>query len=252
MRWMVRGDIDGFFGLALDNLVQLILIDQLCRHVLGFPDALLYSRVLPGVAVSLLVGNVYYAWQARRLALRERRDDVCALPYGINTVSLFAHVFLVMLPAKALATAAGAPDPARVAWQAGLFATLSSGLIELAAAPIAERVRKATPRAAVGGEGRLEPGLTFRQARRERNLQVGHAVLGAATLGAATLGAAALGAVVAVPPVVQAAANTAIAMRTTSHLARVVPLSIMRSPPQMTAHHVAAPWDDDAPTHGGT
>src|SRR4029078_406045 len=44
---------------------------------------------------------------------------------------------------------AGAPDPARVAWQAGLFATLSSGLIELAAAPIAERVRKATPRAAL-------------------------------------------------------------------------------------------------------
>ncbi len=28
MRWMVRGDIDGFFGLALDNLVQLLLIDS--------------------------------------------------------------------------------------------------------------------------------------------------------------------------------------------------------------------------------
>src|SRR5207248_7094751 len=40
-------------------------------------------------------------------------------------------------------------DPARVAWQAGLFATLWSGVIELAAAPFAERVRKATPRAAL-------------------------------------------------------------------------------------------------------
>ena len=29
MRWIVRGDIDGFFGLALDNLVQLLLIDAL-------------------------------------------------------------------------------------------------------------------------------------------------------------------------------------------------------------------------------
>ena len=36
MRWFVRGDIDGFFGLALDNLVQLLLIDALCRCVLGF------------------------------------------------------------------------------------------------------------------------------------------------------------------------------------------------------------------------
>jgi adenine/guanine/hypoxanthine permease len=149
MRWLVRGDIDGFFGLALDNLVQLILIDTLCRSVLGFPDALLYGRVLPGVAVSLLVGNLYYAWQARRLARQHGRTDFCALPYGINTVSLFGFVFLVMLPAKLTAQAAGAADPARVAWQAGLAATVGSGLIELLGAFVAERIRRATPRAAL-------------------------------------------------------------------------------------------------------
>ena len=26
MPWLVRGDIDGFFGLAIDNLVQLLVI----------------------------------------------------------------------------------------------------------------------------------------------------------------------------------------------------------------------------------
>src|SRR5882757_1712666 len=149
MPWLVRGDIDGFFGLALDNLVQLLLIDTLCRFVLGFPPELVYGRVLPGAAVSILLGNVFYAVQARRLAERTGRTDVCALPYGINTVSLIAHVFLVMLPAKALATAAGAPDPVRVAWQAGLVACLGSGIIELVCAPIAERIRQATPRAAL-------------------------------------------------------------------------------------------------------
>ena len=97
--FLVRGDIDGFFGLALDNLVQLLLIDSLCRIVLGMPPELLYGRILPGAAVSLVVGNVFYAWQARRLAARTGRTDVCALPYGINTVSLFGHVFLIMLPA---------------------------------------------------------------------------------------------------------------------------------------------------------
>jgi len=149
VRWFVRGDIDGFFGLALDNLVQLLLIDALCRTVLGFDDALLHGRVLPGVAMSLIVGNLFYAWQARRLGEREGRDDVCALPYGINTVSLFAHVFLVMLPAKLAATAAGADDPTRIAWQAGLVATLGSGAIELGGAFVADRLRKATPRAAL-------------------------------------------------------------------------------------------------------
>ena len=149
MRWMVRGDIDGFFGLALDNLVQLLLIDALCRHVLAFPPELIYGRVLPGVAVSLLVGNLYYARQAMRLGRTTGRSDVCALPYGINTVSLFGYVFLVMLPAKIAATAAGAPDPARAAWHAGLVACLGSGLIELGGSMVAERLRRATPRAAL-------------------------------------------------------------------------------------------------------
>ena len=148
-RSFVRGDIDGFFGLALDNLVQLLLIDTLCRSVLGFPSDLIYGRILPGAAVSILVGNLAYARQARRLAERTGRTDVCALPYGINTVSLIAHVFLIMLPAKLLAEQAGAPDPARVAWQAGLLATFFSGVIEIAAAFVGERVRKATPRAAL-------------------------------------------------------------------------------------------------------
>ena len=149
MRWIVRGDIDGFFGLALDNLVQLLLIDGLCRFVLGFSPELIHGRVLPGAAVSILIGNLAYSYQARSLAARTGRTDVCALPYGINTVSLIAHVFLVMLPAKALAIRAGAADPALVAWQAGLLATLCSGVIELAGAFVAERVRKATPRAAL-------------------------------------------------------------------------------------------------------
>lgn len=149
MRWMVRGDVDGFFGLALDNLVQLLLIDALCRGVLGFPETLVSGRILPAAALSLIVGNLFYSWQAMKLARATGRTDVCALPYGINTVSLFAYVFLVMLPAKLAAQAAGDPDPARVAWQAGLAACLGSGAIELAGAFFAERVRRATPRAAL-------------------------------------------------------------------------------------------------------
>ena len=118
MNWFVRGDIDGFFGLALDNLVQLLLIDTLCRFVLGFPPELIYGRVLPGAAMSILAGNLFYAFQAKKLAERTGRTDVCALPYGINTVSLIAHVFLVMLPAKALATRREPDRPRLPRWRA--------------------------------------------------------------------------------------------------------------------------------------
>lgn len=157
MRWFSRGDLDGFFGLALDNLVQLLLIKFLWEGLLQgdyHPEPhenLLYTRVLPGVAVSLLIGNLFYAWQARRLAQRTNRDDVCALPYGINTVSVFAHVLLVMLPARIAALTMGASpkEALEVAWQAGLVACFGSGLIEFLGAFGAEYIRKMTPRAAL-------------------------------------------------------------------------------------------------------
>jgi adenine/guanine/hypoxanthine permease len=149
MRWFVRGDVDGFFGLALDNLVQLLVLSALCKTVLGFSDALVFGRVLPGAAVSLLVGNLFYAWQAIQLGRSAGRGDVCALPYGINTVSLFAYVFLVMLPARLAAEAAGDPDPSRVAWHAGLVACFGSGAIELVGSLVSERIRRSTPRAAL-------------------------------------------------------------------------------------------------------
>jgi AGZA family xanthine/uracil permease-like MFS transporter len=145
------GDLDGFFGLAVDNLIQFLLILGLCGGVLGFERALLLDSVLPGAAVSMLVGNLYYARQARLLAARTGRGDVTALPYGINTVSLFAYVFLVMLPVKVTALAAGASaaGAARTAWQIGLAACFLCGAIELVGAPLADWVRRNTPRAAL-------------------------------------------------------------------------------------------------------
>jgi AGZA family xanthine/uracil permease-like MFS transporter len=150
-RWFVRGDLDGFFGLALDNLIQLLLIVAFCKGYLGFGDDLLYGRVLPAVGLSLLVGNLFYAWQGRQLARREGRADVCALPYGINTVSLFVYVFLVMLPVRIeVEQATGdAALAAETAWHAGLIACFGSGLIELFGAFVVDRLRKHVPRAAL-------------------------------------------------------------------------------------------------------
>ena len=149
MKAFVKGDIDGFLGLALDNVVQILIIISLCQGVLGFDDALVYGTILPGVAVSFLVGNMLYARAALQLARDTGRDDVCALPYGINTPIMIAYVFLVMLPAKQLAIAAGMADPNRAAWQAGLCACFACGLIELSGSLVAERIRRVTPRAAM-------------------------------------------------------------------------------------------------------
>jgi adenine/guanine/hypoxanthine permease len=146
-----QGDVDGFFGLAIDNLIQFLLILALCTQVLGFPVSLVLQTILPGAALSIVIGNFFYAWQSQRLSAASGRRDVTALPYGINTVSLFAFVLLVMLPVKLAAQNAGIaePDAARLAWQLGLAACFLSALIELAGALVAERVRRSTPRAAL-------------------------------------------------------------------------------------------------------
>jgi adenine/guanine/hypoxanthine permease len=141
--WFVRKDLDGFFGLMIDNLIQLILIVTLCRELIRLPDEYIFGKILPGAAISILVGNFFYAWQARQLARETGREDVTALPYGINTVSLFAFVFFIMLP-----IVQETKDPVW-AWKVGLVACFFNGVIEIAAAFIAESVRRVTPRAAL-------------------------------------------------------------------------------------------------------
>ncbi len=165
MRWFSRGDGEGFVVAFVNNLVQLLILAPLCTGVLGFSPELIYGRILPGVAISFLVGNLFYAWQAMQLAKREGRTDVTALPYGISTPGLFAHVFLVMLPAKQLAIAQGLPDPERFAWHAGLVACFLGGLLEFGGSFVAEKIRRHTPVAAMlatlGGVGLGFLGLAF-------------------------------------------------------------------------------------------
>ncbi len=142
-RWLTRGDFDGFCGLFVDNLMQLMLISVLCRYVCGFESAFIAGRILPGAALSILVGNIFYSWQARRLAEQTGRYDVTALPFGLNTISLLGFIFLVMSPVYY------DTGDAELAWRVGLAACILSGVIETAGAFVGGWIRKHTPRAAL-------------------------------------------------------------------------------------------------------
>lgn len=142
-RWFVRGDIDGFFGLAIDNLIQFLLIATLCPVIAGIPSSFVYSTILPGAALAVIFGNLFYAWQSHRLSQRQRRHDVTALPYGINTVSLFAYLIFIMGPVYR------ETQDWNLAWQVGLLACFGSGVIEFGGAFIVDVLRRITPRAAL-------------------------------------------------------------------------------------------------------
>ncbi len=138
-----KGDLDGFFGLFVDNLLQLLLIFTLCPLLCGITPAEVTSTILPGAAFSILAGNLFFAWQAWRIARLERRDDVTALPYGINTVSLFAFIVFIMAPIYRQT------HDAKLAWKAGLFGCFVSGIMELAGAFVGSALRRHAPRGAL-------------------------------------------------------------------------------------------------------
>lgn len=149
-KWFVKGDLDGFFGLAVDNLVQILVIVALCKGLCGFTDELLFGRVMPGIAISLLIGNIYYALHARRVAKRDKNSSCTALPYGINTPSVFAYIFFILAPVyQRYAGQLGPEKAGEVAWKIGLVACIGSGLIEFICAFVGGWVRRVTPRAAL-------------------------------------------------------------------------------------------------------
>ncbi|MBI5735867.1 MAG: regulator, partial [Mycolicibacterium neoaurum] len=80
--WWTRGDTNAFFGLGFNILVNVLTLTGLMIGVIAVPAGDVLGTVLPALGVALILGNLYYTFLARRLAKRENRSDVTALPYG--------------------------------------------------------------------------------------------------------------------------------------------------------------------------
>ena len=141
----VLGDLNGFFGLFTNVLLNTIVLTSLSLFVVKIPEATVYGRILPALGLALMLGNIFYAYLAYQKARKEQRDTVAALPYGPSVPHMFIVVFAVMLPSY-LAT----QDPL-LAWVLGLIWALIIGLIVMAGALIGPIIRKYTPKAAMLG-----------------------------------------------------------------------------------------------------
>ncbi|MEU8042238.1 hypothetical protein [Streptosporangium sp. NPDC049078] len=143
--WWVSGDTNAFFGLGFNVMVNVLVLSGLCLGVVHLPGSDVFGVILPAMGIQLLIGNVYYTYLARRLARRENRTDVCAMPYGPSVPHMFIVVFVIMLPTY-LAT----KDPLR-AWVAGLAWCFIIGVIVVIGAFVGPYIRRFTPRAAMLG-----------------------------------------------------------------------------------------------------
>lgn len=151
-RWATRGDINAFFGLMLDNVVNLALLGAILVGAFGFPADLVYTKMFPGTAFGVLVGDAIYTWMAFRLAKRTGRQDVTAMPLGLDSPSTIGMALAVLGPAFVAArTRLPDADAALVAWQVGMATMVIIGVVKFALAFAGDWVRRAIPAAGILG-----------------------------------------------------------------------------------------------------
>ncbi|MGO4888322.1 NCS2 family permease [Anaerobacillus sp. MEB173] len=142
--WYKKEDTDAFFALFQNNLANFVIIAAALLGM-GFPASIVFGKVIPGAAAAVIVGNLYYAYSAARLAKKEGRTNVTALSYGISTPVMFIFLFGVTLPALTLT---GDPE---LAWKIALAACFLSGLIEALVSVTGNWIRDHLPKAAMLG-----------------------------------------------------------------------------------------------------
>jgi AGZA family xanthine/uracil permease-like MFS transporter len=162
--WARRGDVNAFFGLMLDNVaVMVILVSSVTpRPGAGnggqgptlFTPEFVLTRMIPGTAFGVLLGDLVYTAMAFRLARRTGRHDVTAMPLGLDTPSTFGVAFLVLRPALTEGAARFPGDHTQAmefAWRVGLVVLVLIGVFKVLLSPLGNAVRRLVPRAGLLG-----------------------------------------------------------------------------------------------------
>jgi AGZA family xanthine/uracil permease-like MFS transporter len=151
-RWFTIGDVNAFFGLMLDNVVNLAVLSGILVGGFGFPADLVFTRMFPGTALGVLLGNLVYTVMAIRLARRTGRTDVTAMPLGTDTPSTIGIALAVLGPAFISARARmGEAEAAVLAWQVGMATMVLMGVFKTIMSFVGERVRRWIPEAGLLG-----------------------------------------------------------------------------------------------------
>lgn len=141
--YWVSGDWNAFFGLFTNILANILVAAGLLVFVVKIPANVVYGQIVPAMGIAIFAGNIYYAYMARRKALRGDMSAATALPYGPSVGHLFVVTFLIIFPVFR------ATGNAMTAWQVGVAWCIVESLTEVAGAYIGPWVRRVTPRAAM-------------------------------------------------------------------------------------------------------
>lgn len=151
-KWFTMGDLNGFFGLMVDNVAVMGFLAGILTAV-GFPAELVFTRMFPGTALGVLFGDLAYTWMAFQLAKRTGRSDVTAMPLGLDTPSTIGIAVTVLLPAFFGFKEQGmTPEEAALhAWYVGMGTMVLIGIIKLIFSFTGNLAQKMVPQAGLLG-----------------------------------------------------------------------------------------------------
>jgi len=147
------GDVNGVVGLVVDNVSILAFIATVLIGAFQFPAEVVFQRMFPGTALGVLIGNACYTWMARRLAQKEKREDVTAMPLGLDAPTSIGMALLVLGPSYLGFRQAGLEEMAAAmrTWQLGMASLVIMGVLKFVLAFFGETVRRTVPRAGLLG-----------------------------------------------------------------------------------------------------
>ncbi|MGY3232157.1 AGZA family xanthine/uracil permease-like MFS transporter [Luteibacter sp. HA06] len=147
------GDLNGVLGLVVDNLSLLAFMATALIGIFGMPADIVFRRMFPGTALGVLLGNLAYTWMARRLAARTGREDVTAMPLGIDAPTTIGMALLVLGPAFAGYRQAGMDPMAagEATWHLGMASLVVMGVLKFVLSFFGAWVQRSVPRAGLLG-----------------------------------------------------------------------------------------------------
>ena len=112
-------------------------------------NKIVWGKIVPGVGLTLVLGNAYYTWQAIRLTKSWGRPYT-AQPYGLNTPAAFAFVFNIMYPVYFANVGDVGPSEAfALAYKVALAANFITGLISVVLSALGPTILNVVPPAAL-------------------------------------------------------------------------------------------------------
>ena len=153
VKLFVPGDLNGFFGLMFDNMTVLSFLAGILIFVFKYPADIVFTRMFPGTAFGVLFGDLAYTWMAVKLAKKTGRDDVTAMPLGLDTPSTIGIALAVLGPAFLAMKGQGMDErsAAMMTWYIGMATMVMIGVVKFALSFVGGWVQKIIPEAGMLG-----------------------------------------------------------------------------------------------------